>query len=129
MSSRLKKAAYRAIRYSRWTEQIQNSLRRESSIQLKAIGVSVPAGPGDIVIDAGANVGDVTSLCARTGATIHAFEPNPVCYRILEKRFANLANVQTHAAGVMDRPCRLTLSTPKAHHQFDNIDTTVAGSV
>jgi FkbM family methyltransferase len=129
MSSRLKKAAYRTIRYSPWTERLQNSLRRETAIRLDAIGVSVRAGPADIVIDAGANVGDVTSLCARTGATVHAFEPNPVCYRILEKRFGNLANVNTHAAGVMDKPCRLTLSTPKAHDQFDDVDSTVAGSM
>jgi FkbM family methyltransferase len=122
------KAVYRTVRYNPWTERVQNSLRRETAIRLDAIGMTVPAGPGDIIIDAGANVGDVTSLFARTGATVHAFEPNPVCYRIIEKRFANLSNVKTHAAGVMDRPCSLTLSTPKAHHDYDDIDTTVAAT-
>jgi FkbM family methyltransferase len=125
---RLKKAVYRKIRYSPWTERFQNALRRETSVYFTEIDLAVPAGPGDVIIDAGANVGDVTSRCARTGATIHAFEPNPICYSILEKRFANLSNVRVHNVGLMDKPCSLTLSTPLAHKHYDSIDSTVAAS-
>lgn len=107
---------------------MQNALRRETSVHFGEIELDVPAGPGDIIIDAGANVGDVTSKCARTGATVHAFEPNPVCYEILKRRFALLPNVRTYNLGLMDKPCSLTLSTPVAHEQYDDIDTTVAAS-
>src|ERR1041385_8565336 len=34
-------------------------------------------GPGDIAIDLGAHVGTITERLARTGATVHAFEPDP----------------------------------------------------
>ena len=119
---------YRAIRYSPLTERVQNRLRRESGISFPEIGLFVPAGPNDVVIDAGANVGDVTSRCARTGATVHAFEPNPLCHAILKRRFAGLSNVTVHHAGVMDRRCSLALSTPKAHDDYDAVDMTVAAS-
>src|SRR5206468_3699259 len=128
MAQRLKKAIYRYVRYSSWTERLQNVLRREAAVYFAEIDLTVPAAPGDIIIDAGANVGDVTSRCARTGATVHAFEPNPICYSILEKRFAHLPNVQVHNVGLMDKPCSLTLSTPLAHNQYDSIDSTVAAS-
>jgi FkbM family methyltransferase len=128
MSNNLKKALYRRVRYSPWTERLQNSLRRETHVRFDEIDLAVPIRPGDIIIDAGANVGDVTSRCARTGATVHAFEPNPVCYAVLEKRFADLANVRTHNLGVMDKACSLTLSTPKADDRYDSLETTVAAT-
>jgi FkbM family methyltransferase len=41
---------------------------------------------GDVVVDAGAQFGDYTLLCARAGAKeVHAFEPHPDCYTTLEK--------------------------------------------
>ena len=92
------------------------------------IDLFVPATVGDVIIDAGANVGAITSKCARTGATVHAFEPNPVCYRILKWRFAAQPNVRIYNLGLMDRDCTLTLSTPVPHRQYDSIDTTVAAS-
>ena len=45
-------------------------------------------------------------------ATVHAFEPNPVCFEILKKRFSRLPNVRIYNQGVMDKPGSLTLSTP-----------------
>ncbi len=128
MPSRLKKALYRKVRYHPWTERLQNVLRRQESVHFDEIDLDVPARPGDIIIDAGANVGDVTSKCARTGATVHAFEPNPVCFEILKKRFSRLPNVRIYNQGVMDKPGSLTLSTPVAHEQYDDLDTTVAAS-
>jgi FkbM family methyltransferase len=128
MPSSLKKALYRKVRYNPWTEKLQNSLRTETRVYFDEIGCAIPAGPGDIIIDAGANVGDVTSRCARTGATVHAFEPNPVCYAILKKRFAGLSNVRTYNVGVMDKPCSLTLTTPKPDETYDSVETTIAGT-
>ncbi len=56
--------------------------------------------PGDIAIDAGANVGEFTAPMAASGATVHAFEPDPYAYAELRKRFATAANVHVHRAAV-----------------------------
>jgi FkbM family methyltransferase len=57
-------------------------------------------GPGDIAVDCGANVGEYTEAMARTGATVHAFEPNPHAFAALERRVAGLPNVHLHRAAV-----------------------------
>jgi len=56
--------------------------------------------PGEIAIDCGANVGDITEILARRGATVYAFEPNPDAYARLRQRFAGSPNVECIQAGV-----------------------------
>ena len=56
--------------------------------------------PGDVVVDCGANQGDVTGPLAETGAEVHAFEPDPYNLAKLQARFAGVANVHLHAAAV-----------------------------
>ena len=56
--------------------------------------------PGDVAIDAGANVGKFTVMMARTGATVHAFEPNSVAYAQLVAAVADYPNVTTHHAAL-----------------------------
>ena len=58
---------------------------------------------GDVAIDCGANVGDVSAHWAKTGATIYAFEPNPHAFNILEGRFASLKNVHCFQKAVLNR--------------------------
>lgn len=52
--------------------------------------------PGDIAIDCGANVGDYTLILARSGATVHAFEPDPVAFEELSTRTSTFLNVVLH---------------------------------
>jgi FkbM family methyltransferase len=56
--------------------------------------------PGDVVIDCGANVGEVSSLLAATGATVIAFEPDPYAFGKLSERLADCANVTLHQQAV-----------------------------
>jgi FkbM family methyltransferase len=56
--------------------------------------------PGDVVVDCGANRGDVTAELAATGAEVHAFEPDPYNIAKLSDRFAGAANVHLHASAV-----------------------------
>lgn len=56
--------------------------------------------PGDIALDCGANVGKVTALMRARGAIVHAFEPDPVAYAVLEEKFGDDAGVVLHNAAV-----------------------------
>lgn len=60
--------------------------------------------PGDVVLDCGANIGEITNILAKTGADVHAFEPDPYCFERLVKRFNNIENVTLYnvAVGVKD---------------------------
>lgn len=53
-------------------------------------------GPGDTAIDCGANVGDYTIMLARSGAIVHAFEPDPVAFEELAVRTSGFSNVVLH---------------------------------
>jgi len=54
---------------------------------------SIRLGPEDIVIDCGANIGNVTDYFCKSGAYIYAFEPNPYAFRVLKDRFNGVENV------------------------------------
>lgn len=56
--------------------------------------------PGDVTVDCGANRGDVTEVLASSGATVHAFEPDPYNIAHLQDRFATAANVTVHPVAV-----------------------------
>ena len=59
-------------------------------------------GPADVAIDCGANVGNVTAAFQRTGALVHAFEPNPEAYAVLAHRFRGASNVELHPHAALD---------------------------
>lgn len=61
-----------------------------------------PLGPGDIAIDCGANIGDVTLTLAAGGATVHAFEPFPEAFAVLERRTRDFPHVHCHPRAVAD---------------------------
>ena len=65
--------------------------------------------PGDVAIDCGANVGKFTVPMARTGATVHAFEPNSVAFAELRKATAHLPNVTCHHAALATAPGEVKL--------------------
>ncbi len=58
--------------------------------------------PGDIAIDCGANVGNITAKMAKTGVKVYAFEPNPHAYAALTKRFAKNPAVHCMNKAVWD---------------------------
>ncbi len=57
-------------------------------------------GVGDVCLDMGANVGVYTEILAATGATVHAYEPDPWSMDQLQARFADNPRVHLHAAAV-----------------------------
>jgi FkbM family methyltransferase len=56
--------------------------------------------PGDVVLDCGANVGDVCLPFADTGADVHAFEPDPYAFEQLSARLGDRQNVTLYNAAV-----------------------------
>lgn len=60
--------------------------------------------PADIAIDCGANVGKFTTLIAESGATVYAFEPNPVAHEQLVRNAAAFPNVIVFQAAVTTQP-------------------------
>lgn len=85
-------------------------------------------GPGDAVVDMGANVGLFTAQLAATGAEVHAWEPDPYAFEKLTRRFDGVANVHLHNAAVALRPGRLRLARkadfdrdPKRHSTASSI--------
>ena len=77
----------------------QRELRRARAEAL-ILGVASMLRPGDVAVDCGAHWGEVTAVLAATGATVHAFEPDPLNLERLQARFAGAANVHLHAAAV-----------------------------
>lgn len=71
-------------------------------------------GPGDAVVDMGANVGFFTARLAATGAEVHAWEPDPYAFDKLQSRFSGVGNVNLHNAAVAQRPGRLRLARKAA---------------
>jgi FkbM family methyltransferase len=58
---------------------------------------------GKVIVDFGANVGDFSIACALKGAFVHAFEPNPDLYELLQRNFKSNqveSRVKSYPAGV-----------------------------
>jgi FkbM family methyltransferase len=75
----------------------------------------------DMVIDLGANIGLVSHLMAKTGATVIAFEPNINALKKLNyigKKFNNLI-IKPVAAGVRNSKCKLYLHKDLNNDEHD----------
>ena len=55
---------------------------------------------GDVIIDLGANVGEVSEYFLAKGAQVYAYEPNPHAFEILKDRVEHKKNVILHKAAV-----------------------------
>lgn len=86
--------------------QLDKLIRRQERNQRAAAAKGLMQGilsmlqPSDVVLDCGANVGDVTNILAQSGAHIHAFEPDPFAFGKLHKRFGKTENVTLYNVAV-----------------------------
>jgi FkbM family methyltransferase len=88
-------------------EQVLRKLRRRHARNVAVAraegllqGIVSMLRPGDVVVDCGANRGDITAQLAVEGVVVHAFEPDPYNIVKLRDRFAGAPNVHLHAAAV-----------------------------
>ena len=85
-------------------------------------------GEGSIVIDCGANVGDITNQFAKTGATVHSFEPDPAAFARLEKRFKDVSNVILHQKAAWIEDTQIPFFFHEARSE-NELELTVSSSV
>lgn len=74
--------------------------------------------PRRISLDIGANVGMFTYYLARLSPHVHAFEPNPLPFDVLQA--VADANVTLHRVAVTDRSCDVELVVPKGRKGWTN---------
>lgn len=75
--------------------------------------------PGEIAIDCGASIGDVTEELVKKGAEVCCFEANPVTFEFLSKRFGSNPSVQCFQKAVSDRAGKARFYL---HEDFDGSD-------
>ena len=63
---------------------------------------SIKVAKSDIVIDAGANIGQFTDYLCKSGATVYSFEPNPFAFEVLKDKFAKTPNVHCLPNAISD---------------------------
>jgi FkbM family methyltransferase len=81
-----------------------------------------------IVLDCGANVGHISKLFSLTGATVIAFEPDPVAFKKLTRRCRNKKNITCIQKGVWDKNSSIQLYTHK-ESKADEASFTVGSSI
>jgi FkbM family methyltransferase len=82
---------------------------------------------GDVIIDCGANVGDVTAEFAKRGAVVYAFEPHPRAFEVLEQRFLGNKRVRPLQKAVWVRNEKMKLYMHK-EAGFNPVGLSVAAS-
>lgn len=63
-------------------------------------GLKAVLGPDNVVVDCGANIGEITGALAPTGAQIHAFEPDPYSFARLTENCGHYKNVHLYNQAV-----------------------------
>jgi FkbM family methyltransferase len=78
---------------------------------------------GDLAIDCGANIGNVTAELARRGAFVYAFEPNPHAFAVLARRLGDSPNVELRRQAVLHRD-----DTVRLYFHVDAADDPIGSS-
>lgn len=125
---RIRKWFYRLVRYHWLTERFLGWKNSSGKLVLHEIGLEIDIRPGDLIVDCGANVGDLSSRFAATPARVIAFEASPVVFRVLQHRFSGHPRVECINKGVWDEQCKLGFSLPAKRGSSDDIDVSEGSS-
>lgn len=84
-----------------WITQLRHKQKRRTISAFNRVVTTLDE--GSIVLDCGANRGEVTARLAATGAQVHSFEPEPHLFALLQARFSGHRNVTLHHAAISAR--------------------------
>jgi len=98
---------------------IEKRRKRRREKRTQALFRRQALGPGDVVIDGGANIGAVTVRLAGTGARVLAFEPNPDAFAHLQLAFEGHPRVECIPQALSDYNGEGWLYLHKRHQQKD----------
>lgn len=76
-------------------------------------------GKGKLVIDLGANVGEVTEFCLACGAVVHAYEPNPYAFEVLKKRVGRYRSAILYQKAVAAKAGKMPLFLHEQHRKSE----------
>ena len=93
--------------YTYWLERRRKNRMQETMAEFDRILAGMTT--DSIALDLGAHKGEYTEKLAKTGAQVHAFEPEPMLFAALQERFVDTPNVILHQAAIAAEAGRMTL--------------------
>lgn len=100
----------------RWRMYRRGWARRLSRLAHQfCAGDPVRLGPGDLVIDIGANVGEFGLACAAMGADVRCIEADPRVFACLTANTAETPRIACHKALLWKEPAELTFYSEPSH--------------
>jgi FkbM family methyltransferase len=85
--------------------------------------------PRDVVIDCGANIGDITLLFAKKNVSVFAFEPDPLAYKTLKKRTKGFPNIicLKKGVGIINKKVKMFFHRHRSHlnHEALSVSSTI----
>jgi len=81
-----------------------------------------------LVLDCGANIGEISQQFLNTGAEVIAFEPDPTAFALLEKRFRGKQGITLMNKAVWTEDTQLTFYLHEDRNE-DHAELTVSSSV
>ncbi len=82
-----------------------------------------------LVIDCGANRGDISALFLAKGARVIAFEPDPAAFNHLTERFKKSKNIELQQKGVANKSGMATMFFHKSRTAGNEMPFTVSSSI
>jgi FkbM family methyltransferase len=95
---------------------LHRSERRRFNAQKLLLGQFVKA--GDLAFDVGANIGNRTAILLSLGATVVAFEPQPICAREVAAHGSQRLTVVQKAVGETEGTAQFHLKAATTHASF-----------
>ena len=94
-------------RWWRYDRGIEHGCARVADVY--RLGQEVAIRPGDVVIDVGANIGEVSLYCAARGAVVFSVEAEPLTFGLLIMNTASIDTIHPRQFAVSDRSGSTTL--------------------
>jgi FkbM family methyltransferase len=111
---------YNDIYNDETTAMLEDELRCEGPYFMNDVRVK----KGDVVIDAGAYIGDFSALAAVHGGKVYAFEPSPMCYKVCQDT-AMLNNFEVIKEGLGEAVSKKTINLKFPAGDFISDDGTI----